>query len=133
MEGIAYGTHQILETLAVLGHAPRQIYTCGGHARSQLFMQIYADVCGVPISLTQVSEAPLLGGAILAAAGLGLYPDIPSAAQAMVKLTRTFVPDAERYAIYRFYFEQYQQTYAQLRDLMHTVSGHESSRTRGGP
>jgi ribulose kinase len=37
----------------------------------------------VPISFTRVSDGPVLGSAMLAAIGAGIYPDIPAAAENM--------------------------------------------------
>ncbi len=125
MEGVAYGTRQILETLAGYGQAAGEVYVCGGATRSDVFMQIYADVCGLPMSVTEVPDAPLLADAIVAATGLGAYPDLPAAAEAMVRLTRSYAPDPARHAAYAFYFERYRETYGQLRDLIHQTGDHE--------
>jgi len=128
MEGIAFGTNHILQILTGYGHSAHGITACGGATRSAVFMQIYADVCGVPLSVTEVADAPLLGDAILAATGLGIYPSMPVAAQAMVKVAKTFVPDAHNHEAYQYYFEQYKATYGQLRDLMHAMTRHEGSK-----
>ena len=131
MEGIAYGTHHILEILASYGQSPQEIYACGGATRSDTFMQIYADVCGIPISVAKVTDAPLVGGAILAATGAGAFPDLRAAAQVMVKVSKTYVPDMERHARYQFYYERYKETYPQLRALMHQVGQQEELNARG--
>jgi ribulokinase len=122
MEGVAYGTRMILETLAQSGSRPQEITACGGATRSNLFMQIYADICGVPISTTQVADAPLLGDAILAFQGLGVYPDLPTAGQKMVKIVHTYTPDLNNHNAYSSFFQLYAQTYPQMRDLMHAMA-----------
>ena len=130
MEGVAFGNRLILDSLAKYGHmtpacTPQALIACGGATRSPLFMQIYADICGVPISVTRVDNAPLMGCAILAFQGLGLYPDLPQAAQAMVKTSRTFTPNPENQEAYDFYFQLYTQTYPALQPLMHgALRGH---------
>lgn len=53
--------------------------------------QTHADVSNVPMKVTREREACLLGSAILAAVGGGLFPDIPSATQAMVHVVGTVV------------------------------------------
>jgi ribulose kinase len=122
MEGVVYGTRLILETLARSGSPTQEITACGGATRSNLFMQIYADICGVPISTTQVADAPLLGDAILAFQGLDVYPDLPTAAQNMVKITHTYNPNPIHQAAYSSLFPLYTQTYPQMRDLMHSMA-----------
>lgn len=125
MEGIAYGTGHVLEALADLGCYPHRMVACGGATQSDVFMQIIADVCGIPISLTEVAEASLLGGAVLAAVGSGLYPDIPSASKEMVRMTKTFEPNQVHHDAYQFYFNLYKETYPRLKDLMHQMGMHQ--------
>jgi ribulose kinase len=122
MEGVAYGTRMILETLAQSGTHTQEITACGGATRSKLFMQIYADICGVPISTTEVADAPLLGDAILAFQGLNVYPDLPTAAQNMVKIAHTYTPNLDNHTAYSSFFQLYAQTYPQMRDLMHAMA-----------
>jgi sugar (pentulose or hexulose) kinase len=87
-------------------------------------MQIYADVCGIPISVVKVPDAPLLGDAVLAFTGLGVYADLGEAAEAMVKFERHFQPNPQFSQEYKFYFELYKDTYHQLKGLMHRLSDH---------
>jgi ribulose kinase len=72
------------------------------------------------------SEAAALGAAILAAAGMGLYPDVQTAARAMTgRDPRGFVPVPERRAfyerlyrnVYRFLFPSLQKYLDALDDL----------------
>jgi ribulokinase len=124
MESIAFGSRLILEALAESGSPIDQIYACGGATRSDLFMQIYADVCGIPISVVKVADAPLVGDAVLAFTGLGVYPDLATAAEAMVKFDRHFLPNPRVSQEYQFYFELYKDTYHQLKSLMQRLSDH---------
>lgn len=126
MEGIAYGTEHILRTFAANGYQAQRIIACGGATNSPLFMQIYADVCGVPLYITRVSEASLLGSAVVAAVGAGAYGSLQKAAGQMVEITDAFEPDDANHQRYKFYVEKYIQTYPQLKDLMHEMSQHVS-------
>jgi ribulokinase len=124
MESIAFGSRLILEALAEGGSPVDQVYACGGATHSDLFMQIYADVCGIPISVVKVADAPLVGDAVLAFTGLGVYPNLVSAAEAMVKFDRHYQPNPQVGQEYQFYFELYKDTYHQLKSLMHRLSDH---------
>ncbi len=119
LEGVAYGTELILDTMRATGFEPEDVVVCGGATRSDLWLQIHADVSGLPLSLTEVADAPTLGSAILAAVGAGLYDDIADASDAMVKVTRTVEPSAEAHRAYRPYFEAYRDTYGALAPLLH--------------
>jgi sugar (pentulose or hexulose) kinase len=86
---------------AELGIALTDLVISGGGANSALFMQIFADVFGLPVSRTIGGGGASLGSAICAAAAVGLYPDIPSAAAAMARPRERFEPDLANRAIYR--------------------------------
>jgi len=80
-----------------------EIYACGGGTRSALWLQIHADVCNVPIFLTEVEEASTLGTAICAAVAAGAYKTIEEAAQNMVHVREKICPDAEKHDLYNFF------------------------------
>lgn len=122
MEGIAYGTADILETFAGHNYNVSRIIACGGATHSPLFMQIYADVAGKSIFVTRMLEASLLGSAVVAAVGAGAYPDLVQASGQMVSISGEYHPDPARHQEYRFFVQKYQETYHQLKDLMHQMS-----------
>jgi FGGY-family pentulose kinase len=124
LEGVCYGTEDILRNLREQGFEPRQVVASGGPARSELWMQLHADVSNVPISLTREAEAPVLGSAMLAAVGAGIYPDVQAAAAQMVHVERTIEPDPDRHEQYRFYLDRYLETYPRMKDLMHQTTRH---------
>ena len=78
----------------------------GGGANSPLFMQIFADVFGITASRTVGSSGASLGSAICAAAAVGLYADIESAAAGMTKPRETFTPNAANGRVYRQMLDQ---------------------------
>ncbi len=129
IEGICFGTENILRTMRGQDFEPRLNVVSGGPAKSELWMQMHADVSNVPIAFTKVSEGPVLGSAMLAAVGAGIYPDIQSAAEKMVHTADTIEPDSERHEEYRFYVERYLETYPQMKELMHKTERHVA---RGG-
>ncbi len=122
MEGIAYGMQDIFETFDRHHFALQRIIASGGATQSPLFMQIYADVLGRPLAVTQESEASLLGSAVVAAVGCGAYPDLPTASQRMVRVSHHYQPHLARNAEYKFFVRMYQETYRQMKDLMHSMT-----------
>lgn len=126
MEGIAYGTADIIQTFEQHEFAVERVIACGGATKSPVYMQIYADVIGAPIYTTRVTEASLLGSAVVAAVGAGAYPDLVSASEKMVQLADSYQPNSENHSAYAFYLKQYQETYQQLKTLMRTMSHHIS-------
>ncbi len=126
MEGISYGTEHNMRHFREAGFEPEEIYACGGATNSDLWIQIHSDVLGLPISLPEEPNAPLLGDAILASCGAGVYRDIEEAAANMVRIRLKIEPDMERHEAYRYYVDKYIETYPRLRDLMHDMLLHET-------
>ncbi len=119
IEGVACGTELILETMRGAGFQPSDVVICGGATRSDLWLQIHADVSGIPLVQTAVADAPALGSAMLAAIGAGLYDDMATAAEAMVKTVRTIEPNARVHAGYAEVYQAYKDTYPALADILH--------------
>ncbi len=129
LEGICYGTEDIFRNMRGHDFEPRSIVVSGGPTKSDLWMQMHADVSNVPISFTRVAEGPVLGSAMLAAVGAGIYPDIQAAAKHMVQVERTLEPDPVRHEEYKFYLERYVETYPRMMDAMHKLVRHVAAGT----
>lgn len=114
MEGVAFGTALILDRMEAAGVPIEELRVCGGPSRSALWMQIHADVTGKPIALPQEPESVLLGSAMLAALGAGLYPSLHEAAAAMSATASHILPDSGKHAIYRKLLKRYVATYEAL-------------------
>jgi ribulose kinase len=117
------GSRHIIEDLAEAGFHVEGIYACGGGARSELWLQIHADMTGIPLYLPALThEASVLGTAICAAVGAGLFPDLKTAANTMVRIVRQIDPDPQHHSAYGDLYRHYLATYPALRDLMHEVA-----------
>jgi ribulose kinase len=121
LEGICYGTEYIFRTFRQAGYRTKEIYACGGATKSRQWMQIHADVSGIPIQIPKVQDATLLGSAILASVATGQYPNVKEAAKNMVHIAQVIEPDAENHRAYKFYVDQYIATYDRLSEMMHAM------------
>jgi xylulokinase len=83
----------------------------GGGARSDVFMQINADVLRRPLVLLRHRECTVLGAAILGAAGCQSFTGIIEAVEAMVAVDRTIEPQNETADVYRDLFEIFRLAY----------------------
>jgi len=109
MEGVAMAARDILDRATTGGgETPDELRVSGGGARSDAWCQMKADVLGLPVLRSTEPETGVVGAAIAAAVGLGIYPDLGVAAQAMVRVGKRFEPRtgmaaiyAERAALYR--------------------------------
>jgi ribulose kinase len=116
LEGIAFGTELILETMRNNGFAVETIVLAGGAAKSNLWLQIHADVSNLPLTLTKVPDAPALGSAILAAVGSGAFSDIGSAAQKMVQVDRVIEPNQKTHESYQTFYQIYRKHYLAMKN-----------------
>ncbi len=100
LEKIA-ATHRRLIGEVTGGASVSRIIATGGGARSPLWLQIKADLCGVPVVAPQSPERACLGAAVLASVAAGWHRDVAEAADAMVSAGRVFEPDLRNVARYR--------------------------------
>ena len=135
LESICYGTRSCIEALAEEGLGADEIYLGGGAARSPFFLQMHADVTGLPVVTMDQENAPLLGGAVLAAAGCGLLdraeagavgddvlPRVRFAVERMVRVKQRLLPNSTNAAAYTRTFRVYQGLGAALRDTVHGLA-----------
>lgn len=121
LEGITYELKMCLEMLKEAGGEVTTLRATGGGAKSAYWLQIKADIMGVPISVPAVSEAGCLGCAILAGAATGVYSSIREAAQTVSKIERTYEPNTEFHRLYSERFDCYKEIYPRLKDLFHRM------------
>jgi xylulokinase len=84
-----------------LGRRLSPVLVSGGGSRSDLMMQIVADVFDRPARRTTVNDAAGLGAAICAAVGHGIHQGWDQAIAAMVRAGRQFAPDARAARAYQ--------------------------------
>ena len=115
LEGTTFDLKEAVEALPPTGIRIADFRVVGGGSKSDAWVQICADILGRPFVRPQVTEAGALGAAIIAGVGSGVFPSFAAGVQAMVRLERTFEPDAPRQQMYAARFEEYRQLCARLR------------------
>lgn len=119
IEGLGYTLKDgLLRIERACGSRVRQLAVSGGASQSDAICQITADVFDLPLRRGKTHESAGLGAAMVIAAGLGLYPDVVSAARAMRGYARQFEPHPENARLYaRFFHRVYQRLYPALDPL----------------
>ena len=116
LEGMAFEQRFLTEGVEKATRQPiDEILMLGGGSRSPLWCQIIADVLGRSVKLVREQESTALGAGIHAAAAVGLYPDLRSAADAMTGIEKSYAPDAAMHARYAPVFEAYRGIYPGLK------------------
>lgn len=122
MEGAAYGLRHNMTVAAQAGFVAQRLACVGGGARSAVWNQIKADVLNRPITLPQAATGAPMGDAIVAAAGVGLYPSIEAAVATMVKPGAGYQPQPEWAARYDALYEIYVGLYPALKESFRVLA-----------
>jgi len=110
LEGIAFAVRQGLEALLATGVRSTDLRLAGGGSLDPRWRQLLADVLERPVLATPVSDASVLGAALLAGVGFGAWPDVQrvAAMAAPPELVATPGPDTQAY---REPYLRYRQLY----------------------
>jgi xylulokinase len=114
MEGVAFGMRDLLELLRSLGVNSSEAVVSGGAVNSPVWRQILTDVMGIPLYTVNTSEGGAFGAAILAAVGVGAWPDVPSACAHMVRMVDEIQPDPAGVADYERLYPTFRGLYPAL-------------------
>ncbi|MDB5553863.1 MAG: carbohydrate kinase [Rhizobium sp.] len=115
MEGVAFSARLSMAALQKSADVMVENYrAAGGGMASDIWCQIRADVLGKPVIRLKNLDAGVLGAAILAGVGNGMFGSIKEAAGALVAIDRAFEPDASLTARYDYAYGKYRELYGQL-------------------
>jgi xylulokinase len=111
LEGLTYELRVNLDLLRDGGVGIDVLRAIGGGARSELWLQLKADITGIPVIRPRIIEAAAFGAALLAGSGAGLWPSAAEGAERFLELTDTYEPDQARHAAYSELYERYREVY----------------------
>jgi len=117
LEGITYEQALCLRFLQDHNVPVHKLNAVGGGARSAIWLQLKADIVGLPIHQIRVSDAASLGAAFLAGWGSSLYPTLEAGIERAVSVGTVFEASEERTAYYEGRLDLYAQLYAQLKPI----------------
>jgi xylulokinase len=112
-----------LDALRRLGIDTTEFIASGGGAKSDAGLQLKADIMGIPFVRPRITEAGVLGAAMLAGISSGVFSDAAEAVRVFVHRERIFEPSAARHAIYRERHAQYRQLFPALQPVLKDLNG----------
>ncbi len=123
MEGVAFSLRECMELCQSLGLSTDAYIASGGGAQSAAWLQIQADVYGVPLKVANVAEHAGVGAAIAAGSGVGVYRDIADGCRRVVRYQDAqYVPDPEKHRVYDRYFRLYRQAYQDGKETLRALT-----------
>jgi xylulokinase len=112
LEGCAYALRDIVDRLDALGLAGEEVRVVGGGARSELWLQIKADVLNRPVRPVLAEEPTALGAAMLAGVAGAAFAGFEDAVDRVVATAaEPIAPDPERAARYAEGYAAYRRLY----------------------
>ena len=116
-EGIVFAHYTHLQRLLKFREAPEVIRFTGGAARSEPWVQMFADCFQIPMEIPAGRELGALGAAIAAAVATGAYTGYEEAVGAMTRVARRQEPDPTKQSLYAEKFGNYQAAISAMAEL----------------
>jgi xylulokinase len=121
-----------VRALSVLGLETKEFVATGGGARSDPWLQIKADVFGVPFVRSAFTEGGVLGAAMLAGVTTGVFASHAEAAAVCVARGQVFEPDPRRHRVYQEKAEAFRGLFPLLRGFLAENEAREARRAGPG-
>ena len=116
MEGITFSLKQIVEIYQEIMPLKGAV-SSGGGAASSLWLQMQADILGMPVrTVSAASEGGAYGAALVGAVGTGIYKDLKEAIKVIQTQTVNH-PFADNQTKYQRNYELYRKIYPSLKEL----------------
>ncbi len=123
LEGVAFGLRDSMELVkgAGLGEI-YQVRISGGGARSSFWRQILADVMNCELVTVNVTDGACYGATLLAGVGAGIWPSVPDACRATVKILNPIQPRSEIVNKYQGLYPIYRSLYPALKPAFQALA-----------
>jgi xylulokinase len=116
LEGVTYGMRDAIEIMNGMNIPISQVRASGGGAKSEFWRQLQADIYRHNIVLTNSSEGPAYGVALLAGVGTGVFKNVEQACKASISETLKVKPQKKMVALYDKHYAVYSKLYDALKD-----------------
>lgn len=121
LDSLTYELKINLDTLQGLGVDVQELRAVGGGAKSPVWLQVKADILGVPVATVAIREAACLGAALLGGLATGTFSSLPKAVDQVVRTNAVYEPDFDRYEMYLEKYEVYRSLYPALAPVSHRL------------
>ena len=118
MESSTFYFVESVRAMRDIGIDTSEFVATGGGAKSDAWLQIKADIFGVPFVRLRVTECGLLGAAILAGTATGVFKTPEEGVECFVRREQVFTTDQNRHTIYRERLTKYQELFPLMREYL---------------
>lgn len=114
VEGITLEQKDIISSISSDKVSFSTVRIVGGATKSEIWNQIQADIYQLPCETLEVTDAAVLGAAICAGVGAGIFADFADGVNRMVKVKKRYEPNPENKAKYEELYGIYCSAYEGL-------------------
>jgi len=109
LEGINFNLYAVYQTITeVIGDQADELLVTGGFIKSPTWIQMLADIFGIDMVITDVTENACFGAVLLGLQATGEIDDFSTVSE-MMSTTMRYVPDEKRHHFYQNHFIKYQK------------------------
>jgi xylulokinase len=112
IESVCFMLRENIELLRSLSIPIERVRSLGGASKSDIWLQIKADVLNLPVEAPLNSESAVFGAGILAGIGCGVFSF--DMVDQLVKIKRVFKPDPGASLLYEKIYKNYKMIYKKL-------------------
>jgi len=116
VEGITLEQKDIIRSITSDNVSFNTVRIVGGATKSEVWNQIQADIYQLPCETLEVADAAVLGAALCAGVGAGVFSDFTEGADRMVKVKKRYEPNPENKEKYEALYNIYCHAYQGLTD-----------------
>jgi len=117
MEGITFSLNESIDIFRQSGKEIGSIVSIGGGAKSDVWLQMQADIFNAKITLLSSEQGPAMGAAILAAYGSKWFSSLQECADRFLSTVKTIEPIEENVTRYQELYQVYKKVYAQTKEV----------------
>lgn len=122
LEGISYEMKLNLSFLNKSKIAINKLRAFGGGVRNSKWMQIKADLFGLPIECLEVREAGCMGAAMLAAKACRSVDSVEECCDKWLRAAKVYEPDERKHSLYSQRYEVYKNLYENLKPVKQEIN-----------
>lgn len=120
LEGIGFSVSQHMDIFRENGLEPKRILAAGGGTKNRIWMQMIADITGIPVAIAGETAGASYGDALMAAIGSGCYENFASLKN-VIRIETLLEPAAENTKKYAKLRPVFDRLYRDNRGSMHEL------------
>lgn len=121
LEGVMFGIYDVGRALEETTGKINTIYATGGFVRSELWVQMLADIFNKKVVIAESYESSCLGAAVVGMKGLNIINNIEDVDK-MIPISKVFEPNENNHKIYMKNFNIYKKLYRKINEEFIEIS-----------